>query len=269
MEKKQEIETELFIKKLSDDSIKVEWDKEKVWASVSEQVFEKKKKPAVWIWYCSAAAAVVLVFLLFLIPEQKTTISMSSDLPVLQEINEEEATLETIPKSQHDEHLNNSADTHLALTLDEHVKQSDSDSKSLFKVANTNKLPSSTANNPDIRTSRATISSDKLQDTKMATMTLADGKSKTESKEQELDKIITESISKKNIFDVVDMNNSLEGKKIVLTIPTDVQIQEEKPGLFKKLGEYNRTGEWPKDEKAKNLWTRIKESTSSDKSTKL
>ncbi len=266
MEKKQEIETELFIKKLSDDSIKVEWDKEKVWASISEQVFEKKKKPAVWIWYCSAAAAVVLVFLLFLIPEQKDTISLSSDLL---EINEEEATLETIPKSQHDEHLNNSADTHLALTLDEPVKQSDSDSESLFKVANTKKLSSSTANNPEIRTSRAKISSEKLQDKKMAIMTLADGKSITESKEQEVDKITTESISKKNIFDVADMNNSLEGKKIVLTIPTDVQIQEEKPGLFKKLGEYNRTGEWPKDEKAKNLWTRIKESTSSDKSTKL
>ena len=71
MEKKREIETELFVKKLTDDSIKIEWNKEKVWADISEQAFERKKKPAVWVWYTSTAAAIALAFLLFLLPEEK------------------------------------------------------------------------------------------------------------------------------------------------------------------------------------------------------
>ena len=172
-------------------------------------------------------------------------------------------------KTQVKNHFGGSVKTHLTQVSKIPTEQKLTDPERSIKVSHTNLLTSSSTRNSEIKPTKFSISAERLEEEKRASVTLASSMKAKDYAGQELGKINAESIVKKNVLEVAELNNSLEGKKIVLTIPTSIQIQEDKPGLFKKLGEYNRTGEWPEEEKAKNLWTRIKESTSSDKSTKL
>lgn len=240
MEKKQDIDIEKIKEKLRDDSMNIEWNKERVWNRID--VNEEEPKVLFPFWKMAATASVLLIanFGLWLFIGQKGESNIS-------ELKTLEAPVEVeIPINAE------------VLDLSEEVLVAKSIKKPKVKYA------IQTNRKSEVTIAKTFIKRESLE---LASM---DKPIKITSKLEAISEMENVSVSglevtsskKDKVFPMSELK--LIGQKITLIIPEEEEkVKTGLAGFVQRVGKFNQTGEWEtKEKESKNtLWAKFIEST--------
>lgn len=266
MGRKQDIDEKLLAEKIlefeasSEDMGGLSWDR------VSSEVFPQKKKKPMWLWYGGVAAA-LMIGLLFVLPEDKDKLA---DVKQIENTNSasklsfaSDETTELVESSSAVAEHTNSPQAKRLPQLPAVLPESRS--LSMVKTRESKAGP----------VTGSLISTEKV-DEKMALKEAVE--SPSESGVLEVKVAATEPVKVQNQAHEEEFNqvekeqiaseasSGLQGKKVLLVIETQpLEGDNEKKGIFKRIGKFNRTGEWEKNEKQADMWARFMESTKPEK----
>ncbi len=250
MGRKQSIDEKLLAEKIlefeysSTDKGNLRWD------SISGEVFPKKKKTAIYWWSAGVAAALTAV-VLFWVPSGPN--QLASEIQTIQ------------PAEQTPDEKNSSSELQVmepSATLPLPVARVVPSAKAIKTSLEAKNEKEMRKLEADYSPSLPGVSSVEMQVADVAAPkveTLKEFVSEESRDESEKMQVALQTALEKDV---------LTGKKVVLLVDTTpLESTNEKKGFLKRIGNFNRSGKWEKNEKEAETWARFIESTRPEKRT--
>ncbi|WP_304235525.1 hypothetical protein [Jiulongibacter sediminis] len=262
MEKKLDQDHRLLAEKLESFEV-TDFSKDEVWGDISAQVFQTKKKSVAWWWY-AVAAMVLLCGTFFLLPKGQEEVA--NVIPVKVENSQESATTKNAP---FEETIVAKSQANPQLEKEELSRSEPASIPVLASVIEkkTSKNKEHAESSERLLAAAAVTEIEGSKEMRVKNQSSAAEKRVEPVKEIEvLDKMeIEEVVEKQPLLASNSSVESMEGKKVVLIIDDlEEGRTNKKDNLFRKIGKFNRTGEWEKTDKEKGIWARFIESTKPD-----
>ncbi|MGR3809989.1 hypothetical protein [Jiulongibacter sp. NS-SX5] len=274
MEKRLDQDHRLLAEKLEGFEV-TDWSKDGVWENISSEVFEEKKGKPLWWWY--ASAAVILLVGTFTAvnwlssSEQELASNQSEPAEMFNDvIIEEEGEFQSNDKLD----VNNTIDvvksakkpnpTIAMSSAPKPVRIQKVEPLTVQKITTEKVKITLLENKPQVASKTPNQRTTHEINTENEAVLVEDDKPIIKQEKPQLAAISEVSKDK----EVSKEELTTRGKKIVLVIE---DIEEgrtnEKKGFFKKVGEFNRSGNWEKTEKQEGAWAKFIKSTKPGKKT--
>lgn len=260
MEKKLDQDHRLLAEKLEGFEVS-NWSKDAVWEDISAQVFQPKKKRGVWWWY-AVAAMIMLSGTFFLLPKENGEVakadfsekgSQQNTFKRTQPLEEQIAEQSVAePEDQGTPEKPESTPVLAVNQKSQPVLKPETSQRELTETS-VNKMSSTNESSDAVTTNKIREAGTSLA-LENATVERRMNTFRESAKVEEIEQTLA--------LNTEPEAEMMEGKKVVLIIDDIEEGQtNQKDNFFKKIGKFNQTGEWEKNQKEKGIWARFIEST--------